>query len=371
MLNFLRNSFSGLVSFILVPAVVASLLIFGFANVFLNKDNFNSVLRENNTFVRVSQNVVPSLLVNLGNQEGTGNRLPPDVIISVVKNIDKTQLAKDLELLVTSAHSYVIGETDSFTTRIEVESYVTPLRENLKPELTKYINSLPVCTKEQEAEMANSEDGQSTISCRPEGKTTEQILSDLEIDRIVDSLAKESPKALIFTENEVRTDPQVIKLDELNKKPTGKPALQGLRETVGHLRSSQTLVLSIAILLVIVLFATRLPNFASGFKWLSSALFSASIFPLVIGVLLFIFAKPDMLEDPIGSLAGLRENSELQTTLRSLAADSVAGFVGRFSQSLILSSIVLVSVAIVLYLVSFFLHKRTEKGLDSKKPHTP
>jgi len=370
MLNFLRNSLSGLVSFVLVPSIVASLLIFGFANVFLNTDTFTSVLRENNTFVRTSQNVIPSLLVNLVARAGTENRLPPDVIIRVVKNIDKTQLAADLEMLVSNAHSYVIGETESFTTRIEVESYVKSLRENLKPEITSFINSLPVCTAEQEAQLAKSETGQ-VLSCRPQGKTTEQLLSELEVDKLVDSLAKESPKALVFTEKEVRTDPQIIKLDEINKKPTDNSTLQNLKTAVGNLRSSQTLLLSIVILLAIVLFVSRLPHFASGFKWLSSALFSASIFPLVIGVLLFIYAKPDMLEGPIRSLAGLRENSELESALTSLAADSLAGFAGRLSQSLIFSSIALVFVAIVLYFISFFLQQRAKKGLDVKKPHTP
>lgn len=371
MLGFLRNVFSSLLSFILVPTIVALVFIFSITSVFLNKETFIATLKTNNTFSRIAQDIVPQILVSLGNNEEAQAQIPNEVIVRVVKNLDKSQLSKDLELLVANAHDYVTGKSTSFSTRIAVEPYVKPLSENLQPEVTKYIESLPLCSSAQEQQYLTAEDGRS-LSCKPSSKTTEQLLQDLQISAITAELANNSPKALIVTESEIKTDPEIVNLEQLDQKQqTGKTALQSLRDVIKHLNSSVGLLVGVLLLLSILLFVSRLPQVASSFKWMSSALFSACILPLAFGLIILIFAKPDMFRSTLKSLAGIDQSSELSIAASNLVGDNFSSFLNKISQALILNSTILIVIAIVFFLAHLFLRHKTKKplisGIDSKK----
>lgn len=371
MLGFLRNAFSSLLSFILVPTIVALVFILSITSVFLNKEAFITTLKANNTFSRIGQDIVPQILVNLGNNEEAQAQIPNEVIVSVVKNLDKSQLAKDLESLVANAHDYVTGKSTFFSTRIAVEPYVKPIAENLQPEVTKYIESLPKCSSAQEQQYLTAKDGR-TLSCKPSSKTTEQLLQDLQISAITAELTKNSPKALIVTETEIKTDPEIIKLDQPGQKQKSeKSVLQNLRTAYKNLNSSLGLIAGIIALLSILLFVSRLPQVNSSLKWMSTALFSASIFPLAFGLIILIFAKPEMFHTGLKSLAGADQNSELAIAASSLVGDNLSSFLNKISQALILNSTIIIVIAIVFFLAHLFLRHKTKKplisGIDSKK----
>lgn len=374
MLNFFRNAFSSLISFALVPSIIALLLIISFTGVYLDKATFISTLKNNNTFSKISSDIIPPLLVNLGNKEGQAN-IPEEVTTKIVKNIDKTKLSKDLELLVSNAHDYVTGKTENFNTRIEIGSYIDSIETNLKPEFTNYLDSLPTCSETQLQELSN-EEGPNSLSCRPKNQTTEQILENLGVNQLTQQLSENSPKALVVTETEVKTDPEIIKLDEINqKKDANKSSLQNLRTIVKNIDSSKAVFLTVIGLLSLLLIASRLPKLSSSFKWLSSTLLSASIFPFVFGFLMLIFAKPDMFQGTIKSIAGLKGSSQFEVAITSLVSDNLASFFKTMSQNLFINSLILIAVSIVFFFVHLYLQRKTDKApnpsIDSKKPLTP
>ncbi len=371
MLNFFRNAFSSLISFILVPTIIALLLIISFTGVLLDKATFISTLKNNNTFTKISSDIIPPLLVNLSNQEGQ-TTIPEEVTTRIVKNIDKTKLSKDLELLVSNAHDYVTGKTENFSTRIEIGSYIDSLVTNLKPEFTSYLNSLPICSQAQLQELSN-EESLNSLSCRPSNQTTEQILQNLGVSELTNQLSENSPKALVVTETEIKTDPEIIKLDEVNqKKDSNKSTLQNLRTIVKNIDSSKAILLTVIGFLSLLLLASRLPKLSSSFKWLSSALLSASIFPFVFGFLMLIFAKPDMFQGAIKSIAGLKDSSQFEVAITSLVSGNLASFFKTISQNLFINSLILIAVSIVFFFAHLYLQRKTDSSpnssIDSKKP---
>ncbi len=368
MLGFLRNSFSSLISFILVPTIVALVFTLSITSVFLNKEAFISILKSNNTFTRVGQEIIPPLIVESGAQEDGQTFIPKEVLISIIKNLDKSQLSKDLELLVSDSHDYLTGKQESFSTKIAVEPYVTSLTENLTPEFKRYIDSLPLCDNAQEQRLSLKEN--SPLTCKPVGKTSEQLLQESQVSKITTELSKNSPKSLVITESEIKTDPEIIKLDQIEQH-TKKSVLQNLRKVLEDLNSIIGLLTVVTILLSILLFLSRLPRVDSSFKWSSSTLFSASILPFAFGLIFLIFVKPEMLQNSFGSLISFEQNSDLSRSISSLAADNLGSFLNKISLALIINSTILIVISIVFFFLHLFLQNKTKisakSSIDSEK----
>jgi hypothetical protein len=371
MLNLLRNLLSGLLSFLLVPLLLSLVILLATSSVFLNKETFISTLKTNNTFAKVSNDIIPSLLVNLSHRENTQISIPSEVTLKLFQNIDKSQLSKDLESLISDTHDYVTGKNETFSSRISVEPFAKSISANLKPEVTSYINGLTACTEVEEQKLSSEE--VKTLTCKPKSMTTEQLIEEIGINEITEELEKNSPKALVVTENDIKTDPEIIKLNDFNKPNTDKKSvLEDLRTVATNLNSTIAVLFTLVIVLAILLFASRLPKIDSGCKWISSALFSSSIFPFAFGLLMLTFAKPEMFRDMLKSLPGTEQDPQLASAASSLAGDNLALFMKQISQNFVFYSIGLISLSIVLFIAHILLSQKAKKSLnlslDSKKP---
>jgi len=360
MLTVLRNLISSLFSFVLVITITTLIFLLSVTSVFSNKKTFFSILKSNNTFSKIVQDILPSLLVNLGTKDEDA-QIPSEVILQVVENIDKSALASSLETLVDQTHDYVFGKSEKIFVRLPVQPYLSSISDNLEPSINSYIESLPICTASQE-EKHKTSTFDKTLSCRPASLSVQQLKEEFGVSSIVNELKNSTPQALIITESEIKTEPEIIKFDEIKEKQQRtENTLSSLRKAVDYLNFIILFLLGVSIFLSATLFVSRLPHFASGFLWLASSFFSASIFPFIFGLLTIIFVKVDLLRKIINDFFGAEKNSLLAKSSADLAAKNLAGLANKISLNVLAGSFFLAVIAIVFFSIYLFLSYKTRK----------
>ena len=364
---FLRNIFSSLISFFLVPLCIIFIIANSFFGVFLNAENFKSVLKKNDTYNRLAQDVIPTLLVNIATNVDSEAAIPPKALGDIIAKVDKKALATDLEKVVNSTYDFVTSDTKHFETRIDLTQYTTPIAANLKQSLADYYNNLPTCTPVEEAEI--TQNFSNTLKCRLNGLDVTKYLEALKIDDLVAEMKTGFPTELIINEKKVSTYPETalfedktVNKDQENFKGS---VLLNLQKTIQSYRIGTSRLVITILVLFILLALTRIPNLGSICKWLSSALFAASILPFSGSTLLLYFLKPDFFKSALNSLIGKDFGSDFQTALVALVSDNLSAFSNKVFQQMQLLSLISIVIAIVLYALYFFLERRSNQ--KSKK----
>src|SRR3989304_3885581 len=291
MLNLLRNFFSSVVAFFLIPSLLIFLFLNNFSNVFLNEATFLETLKENKTYEALATEILPSTIINLTSAEQPGQGIPSEVVSSVIATIDKERLAEDLERVVGETYKYTVGASSSLEARVDLTAYTQTLKQGLKPAIVKYYEALPACTPKQELALQGTESP--TLDCRLQSKSTEEVLQEFEVDKLISDLTATAPNSLIITKNKIVFDPP-LSLTTDNPEPTGKnqegPSLEHLRNLFVALKNSAGYLLLVSGILAILLTISRLFNFAGVFRWLAWTLVSASTIPLIAAsVFFFLF----------------------------------------------------------------------------------
>lgn len=326
-MNFIRNSFSSLAGFFLTFALGSLIVIFSTTLVLLDSRVVLSTIEKNNTYSIVATEIVPKVLTYALTQRFE-EQLPDQKIADKISSkLDKSTfegLAVDLKKIIENSYLFVIGETEQFEVRLELKNYIPNLQQNL----TTAVESL-----------------------QAEGQ-----LQGLDPNQLNSDLQEANQASIYITQDRI----EVTGLQEINTSQgegqNKESALRKWREAVIRLKETQALLMIVTAVLAIVLFATRLPHFLSGFKWIATTMLSAAFFPLVLSILLIIFKPVNLISRFLKeqeSVANFGSAVDLFSVNLQVILEKI------FLNILTISAVLIVS-AILIHILVFFLSKRTK-----------
>lgn len=367
-MKLLRNLFSGLITFFLVPLLITYLVVSGIFGVLLNQTAFEETLNKNNTYSRLATKIVPPLIINLASKNEDQEFIPSETLENIISKVDKNVLATDLEKVINDIYKYVTTNQQNFETKIGLETYTTVIKDNLKPALINYYESLPACTAAEEKSFENNFSAE--IKCKSNKISSTKFVQLLEVDGVIEELKNNFPTTLIITEKKISTFPQtnILQDDTLNTKPktTPEPILINIQKALKVYKSSEKLLIMIVISLIFLLVISRLKNISSSCKWVASAFFSASFLPLGMATLLLYFIKADFFQNTLIRYFGFNYSDSLQKESIALISDNLFTFSQKILQSIQFKSFLVIVIAIVLYGIFLIL-----KYLDKHKANKP
>ncbi len=316
-MNFIRNFFSGLFSFFLVIFLVLFIILLSFNNVFLTKEVFLQTLEKNKTYDKIATEVLPNLILgSILKTEGNSPVSSSDVD-KIVAGIDKTKMMVvevEIKKLFENAYLFVLGQQSSFEQKIELAANIASIKDSL----TASVQTL-------------NQSGQVT-TVKPE--------------QIAQALSTNQNYTLILTQDKLAiVSPGGEKLESNNTQVKNQFSLLKLRDAVVKVKQTQSLLLGLTIFMIIILFASRLPNLVEGLKWCAGAFFSAGIFPLIISFIL-LYTKP------VGYIERFIANHpeiSIPKALVALASTNAADLLNSFLENLRLYSLILVVSAGAIY----------------------
>lgn len=363
-MNFLRNLFSSLISSILVCVIFALVVLYNLNSVILNPKTFNFILENNDTYQKIATQLIPEGLAEL-TRRSENLQVPPVVIKEIfAESVKSNNLSADLEKIITSAHSYVVAQTDQVNVQIDLSSYTKNLKTNLKPALLTYFSKLPSCTMQQQAEF---NPGNKSLECRPVGLTDNQILDRLEITQFETELEQYVPKTLTFTETEIKFDPPLAE-SETNGDQVGEQKSEGtlksLRKSAQLLKGFEQILILLTVGLTIVLILARLRSVVSITRWVGWAFFGSSIVLLISSSLFLLVITKEKFADFIFDILKIEQRTLVEkTTAEILAANGVDLF-RAVLEGIQLYSLILVATGLTLIVASYLYSRNRNKHLD-------
>lgn len=368
-MTILRNFFSSIISFFLIPAIVVLIFISSVTLVLFNTTTFNSVLKTTGAYQKVSDLVVQQA----ANQNASSDPVTQKVISEIAKRTitaKSQQLQSDLEKIVTSIHHFVVSDEKSFETRVNLVPYQAVLKEKLVEVFTSEYAGLPVCTTSQLKAMKATPTSEFPV-CQQKGLDVNTLLTS---SSFADTLAKFLPNTLIISEKGVKTDPVInLNLDGSSTTPanadqnTSKTGFIDAQNKVKSTRSFQNFLLIGVIVLGILLIASRLKNYISSLEWVAVALFSGSILPLIFSFAAIYFLKPEMLKQALVQILGSQTESQVQPYL--FITDSLFLFVQKIMENVRLESVIIVALAIIIFVGTKYLAwSKSRKEVLTKEP---
>lgn len=324
-MNLLRNFFSTILGSLLILILGFLIIVFSITTVLFDNKFILGTIEKNNTYKIVSTEIIPQVLsyaLTQRFQEAAPNQ---NIANKVTAKLDKTafeKLTPELQKIVESSYSFIIGEIENFEVRIDLKNYIPALDANLTSAIT---------------------------SLQAEGQ-----LQGINLQEISDSLKEGTNASLYVTGDKI----EISGLKEIsaaqNESSQEKSTLRQTREVLERVKQTQGLLILAAIILAVLLFTSRIPHWLSGLKWISTTTLSAAFFPLVASFLLLLLK-------PVGIVSKfLKEQNEVANF--SLAVDLISKnlevILDKIFLTILTFSGILVATAVVLYVIVFFLTRR-------------
>lgn len=322
-MNFLRNFLSTIFSSLLVLVVGFLIIIVSITSVVFDQKFILGTLEKNNTYKVLSTEIIPQVLTYALTSEFQQEVPDQNIADQITSEMDKSafeQLSPELQKVVESSYSFVIGETDNFAVQIQFGKYIPVLQTNL-------------------------ENAVSNLQSKGQ-------IQGFDIKEVTDNLQEGKDASILITAEKI----EVTGLQELNQnqQPSAdmkKSILYQLRDTLEKIRQTQTLLIVAAVFLYILLFLSRIPHFLSGLKWVSTTTLSAAIFPLVVGFLLFVIKPVGIITKFIKEQDGVGNFS----VAVDLASKNLEVITEKIFLNILTFSGVLTATAALLYVAVFFL----------------
>lgn len=324
-MNLVRNLFSSLISAVLVLALGVLIFVFSILSVVQNRDFILSTLEKNNTYKILATEIVPKVLVFALTQRFVEQNPDQNIADKLAQKLDKTtfeNLSADLKKIVEDSYSFAILEKEQFEVRLELKNYLPSLQQNL----TTAVASLQ----------------------------TEGQLQGLDTAELNAGLAEANQASIYITQDKI----EVSGLKELDSReePNKESFLRQARVVLERINQTQSLLIIATLVLALALFATRLPHFLSGLKWLATTIISAAFFPLILGFLLLIIKPVDLVS------RFLKEQESVANF--SAAVDLVSANLQTITEKVFFNVLIvsgsLILLAITLHIVVFFLTPRSK-----------
>lgn len=326
-MNLVRNFFSSIIGSLLVFVIGALIVLFSITLVLFDQNFVLGTLAKNDTYHKFATEVVPKFLVVATTQRYQTEATDQSLSESLSERIDTSafgNLEPDLKSIVENSYSFVLGEKDGFEVQIELRNYLPSLQQNIDNALS---------------------------SLQSEGK-----FQGISLEEIGEGVEGAENASLRITQDNI----EVIGLNELNTETQVSnkedSPLRNFREIIGKIRETQTLLIVISIILVVILFLTRLPHFLSGFKWIASTAVSASLLPLVLGFLLLLFKPVDLITRFIKE----QESVATFSTAVDVISKNLLDITNKIFMDIVLISGAILIFGIFSYLLVFFLSKKSK-----------
>lgn len=327
-MNFIRNFFSSIVGSILTIILGLLIILYSFSMVVFDSNFILGTLEKNNTYKVIAGDVIPKFLVFAMTQKSEQQSSDQNIAKDIYQKLDKTtfdQLSPDFKKIVENSYDFVVGKQDQFEVRLQLKDYLPSFQQNLNSAVT---------------------------SLQKEGQ-----LQEFNLDETNANLNQADQASILITQDKI----EVTGIKDLetnqNTNQNDNSVLRNARSALERVRQTQSLLIIAAIFLAVVLFATRLPHFLSGIKWLASTGISAAFLPLIFGFLGLVFK-------PVGMISGfLKEQQSVAdfSTAIDLISKNLETIINKiFVNILTISSILMVS-SIALFVIVFFLQQRQAK----------
>ncbi len=328
-MNLIRNFFSSIIGSLLTLTLGFLIITFSITLVIFDSKFILSTFEKNNTYEVLATEVIPKVLVFAIAQQAEEQNPDQSVAEKLTQKLDKTtfeKLSPDLKKIFENSYAFVVGEKEQFEVRLELQSYLPTLQENL----SAAVSSLQ----------------------------TEGQLQGLNVEELTANLQEANQASLLITQDKI----EVSGIKELNttqnQDQNDKSFLRQARLALQRIKESQSILIVTTVLLAVILFATRLPHFLSGFKWIASTGISATFLPLIFGFLALI-------TKPVGMVSGFLKEQEGVATFSSavdLISKNLETITNKIFVNILTISLTLMAVSIALYILVFFLQKRQTKA---------
>ncbi|HSX57879.1 MAG TPA: hypothetical protein VLE47_01240 [Candidatus Saccharimonadales bacterium] len=322
-MKFIRDFFSSILGFLLVLTLSTYVVILSFTNVFLKPAVFLKILDSHQTYEKITTEILPQTILSNFLKTQDNGQINQETIDKVASLVDKEKLkplSVQFKKVVEDGYYYAIGQNANFEEKIDLTNNLTQLKESFSSGL----------------------------------KTAEAqgLITAPQSNEILQNLPTNKNLTLIVTPDKIALVSGAGKLEEPTPTPNQKFSLKTLRASVANTKQAENLTLISTIILALLLFASRIPDWAASFKWLGGSLFAAGIFPLVLSFVLLWLHPLKILEQFI-----LNQKLSVSPVMLSLATANLGDLLNKFLENLRLYSLVLVIAAVVCYLATWGLHK--------------
>ena len=324
-MNLIRNFFSTVIGSLLALVLGLLIVLYSISSVLFDSKFILNTLEKNNTYKVLASELIPKVLVFALTQRFEEQSPDQSIADKLAQRLDKTtfeKLTPDLKKLFESSYYFVVSEKEQFEVRLELKNYLPTLQQNL----TAAVSSLQ----------------------------TEGQLPGLDVAELNTNLQEAGEASLYITQDKI----EVSGLKDLNtnQNQNNKSFLRQARLVLQRVKETQSLLVVAMLLLAVVLFATRLPHFLSGAKWLATTTISAAFLPLVLGFLLLV-------TKPMGLVARFLKEQESVANF-SPAVDLVTNNLQTIAEKIFLNiltiSAALIIAAVLVHILVFFLNQKTK-----------
>lgn len=331
-MNILRNFFSTIIASVLTIILGLLIISYSITLVLFDSKSFLATLEKNNTYKSISQDILPNFLVYAMSQRFQEANPDQNIAQKISDKLDKKAFANlepDLKNIVENSYSYAISEKDRFEVRIELKNYIPSLQQNL----TSAITSLQ----------------------------TEGQLQGIDIGDLTTQLQEANQASIYITQDKIEVSGLKEITTENKNDSSDKPFLKQAREALIRLKQSQSILVLGAIVLLVLLFVTRIPHTLSGLKWISTTFVSASILPLIGGFLLFLIKPVGLISNFIKDQEGIANFSSAV----DLLTINLQAITEKIFLNVVIISASLLGAGIILYIAVFILQKRAKHSPQS------